>query len=228
MLTGQYIDEDIASGAFYASYLHCQSTGASGSRNLSGVAGDPISDGTSLALVGTGCANNGLLSPSQILPVSGGVGFYNYSTGGVGAVRYDNGTYRTAYFAFALEAACGLLGSTHQSVVVQGVMEWFGATYNDVESPSAPIAPDGFALRQNYPNPFNPVTNITFEVPRTMHAALRVFDLLGRQVAVLVNGQVPAGSHTVSFNGSGLASGVYLAQFVAGDFTATRRLLLLK
>jgi subtilisin family serine protease len=228
LLVGQYIDEDISSSAFYANYLHCQSGGAAGSRNLSGVTGDPISDGTSLLLAGGGCGGNGLFSPSQIVPVNGGVGFYNYSVGGAGAVRYDNGTYNTAYFAFALEAACGLQNTTHHSVVVQRVLEWFGATYNDVEPSVSRAMPEGFALKQNYPNPFNPTTNITFEVPRTMQATLRIFDLLGRQVAMLVNGPVAAGSHTVTFDGSGLSSGVYLAQFVAGDFSATQRLVLLK
>jgi hypothetical protein len=228
LLVGQYIDEDISSSAFYANYLHCQSGSAAGNRNLSGVTGDPISDGTSLMLVGTACGGNGLLSPSQIVPVNGGVGFYNYSVGGAGAVRYDNGTYRTAYFAFALEAACGLLNTTHHSVIVRRVMEWFGATHNDAEPPVGRAIPEGFALKPNYPNPFNPTTNITFEVPRTMQATLRIFDTLGRQVAVLVNGQVPVGSHTVTFDGSNLASGVYLAQLVAGDFSATQRLVLLK
>jgi hypothetical protein len=228
LLAGQYIDEDISASAFYANYLHCQSGGAAGNRNLSGVAGDPISDGTSLMLVGPSCGGNGLFSPSQIVPVNGGVGFYNFSTGGAGAVRYQNDTYRIAYFAFALEAACGLQNTTHHSVVIDRVMQWFGATYNDVEPPVGRAVPEGFALKQSYPNPFNPVTNITFEVPRSMRATLRVYDLLGRQAAVLVNGQVPAGSHTVTFDGSNLASGVYLAQLVAGDFSATQRLVLLK
>jgi hypothetical protein len=228
LLVGQYLDEDISSSDFYGNYLHCQSGSAAGNRNLSGVTGDPISDGTSLLLVGSGCGGNGLFSPSQIVPVSGGVGFYGYTNGGMGAVHYDNGTYRTAYFSFALEAACGLVSTTHYSLVVRRVMEWFGATYNDVEPPVGRAIPEGFALKPNYPNPFNPTTSLTFEVPRTMQAALRIFDTLGRQVAVLVNGQVPAGSHTLTFDGSNLASGVYLAQLVAGDFSATQRLVLLK
>jgi len=228
LLAGQNIDEDISTDPFYANYLHCQSGSAAGYRSLNGVDGDPISDSTSLLLSGGGCGGNGTLSPSQIVPVNGGVGFYTYSTGGTGAVRYDNGTFRTAYFAFALEAACGQLNTTHHRVVIDRVMQWFGATYDDVEPPLGRAMPEGFALNQNYPNPFNPTTNITFEVPRSSRVTLRVFDMLGRQVAVLVNGQVPAGSHTVTFDGSDLASGVYLAQLVAGDFTATRRLVLLK
>jgi subtilisin family serine protease len=228
MLVGQNIDEDISASTFYSDYLHCQSGGAAGYRNLNGVSGDPISDGTSLLLMGGGCGGNGLLSPSQIVPINGGVGFYDYSTGGTGAVRFENGTYRTAYFAFALEAACGMLNTTHHSVVVQRVMQWFGATYNDVQPPVSRAMPVGFALQQNYPNPFNPTTRIVFNLPRSMRATLRVFDTLGRQVAVLVNGQMPAGAHTVTFDGSQLASGIYLAQLVAGDFTATQRMVLLK
>ena len=88
--------------------------------------------------------------------------------------------------------------------------------------------PTQFALRQNYPNPFNPSTTIKYELPRSSEVRLSVYDMLGREVAILVNERMNAGVHEVKFDGSGLASGVYLYRMWAGEFVATKRLLLLK
>jgi len=90
--------------------------------------------------------------------------------------------------------------------------------------------PSTFGLDQNYPNPFNPSTKIGFGVSGlgSSWVKLAVYDLLGREVAVLVNEKKEPGSYSVQFNGSRLASGVYLYRIQAGDFVATKRLLLLK
>ncbi|MCU7521175.1 MAG: DNRLRE domain-containing protein [Ignavibacteria bacterium] len=88
--------------------------------------------------------------------------------------------------------------------------------------------PRNFALRQNYPNPFNPSSKITFSVPVAGHVKLKVFNILGNEVAVLVNGYKAAGSYTVEFNGAGLPSGVYFYRMEAGRFTDTRKLILAK
>jgi hypothetical protein len=92
---------------------------------------------------------------------------------------------------------------------------------------SAPI-PTGFSLMQNYPNPFNPVTVVGYQLPAVSDVRLGVYDLLGREVAVLVNEKEAAGTHEVKFDGSGLASGVYLYRLTAGDFIQTRKLVLLR
>jgi hypothetical protein len=88
--------------------------------------------------------------------------------------------------------------------------------------------PTACSLHQNYPNPFNSSTTILFDVPRSGDVLLRVFDLLGREVAILKDGLVEAGSHRTTFNGSNLASGIYFVQLDAGKFTQTRKLMLLK
>jgi phosphatidylserine/phosphatidylglycerophosphate/cardiolipin synthase-like enzyme len=85
-----------------------------------------------------------------------------------------------------------------------------------------------YSLYQNYPNPFNPVTTIRFEVPISQHVELSVFDMLGREVKVLYNDIAPPGIVTVDFNGEGLASGVYFYRIKTQDFTASKKLLLLK
>ena len=89
-------------------------------------------------------------------------------------------------------------------------------------------APSQLRLEQNYPNPFNPTTEIRYQVTGDRDVRLAVYDLLGREVAVLVNGRVSSGTHEVRFHASGLASGVYFYRLTAGDFVATKRLLLLK
>jgi hypothetical protein len=85
-----------------------------------------------------------------------------------------------------------------------------------------------FQISQNYPNPFNPSTTITYELPIESRVTLRIFDLLGREVATLVDEQQKAGFKSVAWSATGFASGVYFYRLQAGDYTATRKLLLLK
>jgi hypothetical protein len=88
--------------------------------------------------------------------------------------------------------------------------------------------PAAFALEQNYPNPFNPSTTIKYELPKSSMVRLIVYDMLGREVSVLVNERKDAGIHDVHFDGSGLSTGVYLYRMQAEDVTQSRRLILLK
>jgi len=88
--------------------------------------------------------------------------------------------------------------------------------------------PSTFALEQNYPNPFNPTTNITYSLANSSVVTLKVYDVLGREVAVLVNKIENAGAHTVSFNGSGLSSGIYFYKLEAGSNHLVKKLMLLK
>jgi hypothetical protein len=94
--------------------------------------------------------------------------------------------------------------------------------------PHANPLPATYTLHQNYPNPFNPSTQIAYELPKSGHVSLRVFDILGREAVTLVDGVQPAGVHSVNFNGSSLASGIYFCQLRAGAFAATRKIVLLK
>jgi hypothetical protein len=105
------------------------------------------------------------------------------------------------------------------------------AGFTPVLSVAEGNSPNEFELHQNFPNPFNPATTIQFSIPvGTGHAPslLKVYDVLGRDVATLVNEVKPAGTYTVHFDAPNLSSGVYYYRLSAGSFTATRKMLLTK
>ncbi|MFQ3598821.1 MAG: T9SS type A sorting domain-containing protein, partial [Chloroherpetonaceae bacterium] len=85
-----------------------------------------------------------------------------------------------------------------------------------------------FELAQNYPNPFNPTTTIRYQIPTAETVSLKVYDVLGKEVATLVNGRQEAGSYNVPFNAAGLSSGVYFYRLQAGGFVETKKMLLVK
>ncbi len=90
------------------------------------------------------------------------------------------------------------------------------------------VKPKKFLLEQNYPNPFNPSTTIRYELPKTDFATLKIFDLLGREIAIVVNEEQNAGSHSVEFSTMTLSSGMYFYTLHVGNFTTTKRMMLLK
>jgi hypothetical protein len=88
--------------------------------------------------------------------------------------------------------------------------------------------PGEYSLEQNYPNPFNPSTTIEYSLPQNGFVTLKVFNVLGKEVATLVNGQNEAGKHTINFDASALNSGVYFYKIKSGNFTETKKMILLK
>jgi hypothetical protein len=88
--------------------------------------------------------------------------------------------------------------------------------------------PESFALHQNYPNPFNPRTTISFDVAQPTEVRLKVFDILGREVATLVDGDLASGFHHVVFDASRLASGMYIYRIEMGDYRGFRTMVLIR
>lgn len=101
-----------------------------------------------------------------------------------------------------------------------------GVIVSGIEDDAAPGVVTDFSLAQNYPNPFNPTTNIRYSIPKSANVRLSVFNLLGQEVATLVNQQQTAGSHTIEFDGRNLTSGIYFYQIEAGEFRQVRKMLL--
>jgi hypothetical protein len=88
--------------------------------------------------------------------------------------------------------------------------------------------PSAFALDQNYPNPFNPATTFSFQLPSAQFVSLTLYDILGKEVKRVLNQEMVPGRHTISWNASGMPSGIYFYRLTAGGFTQTRKLMLLK
>lgn len=97
-----------------------------------------------------------------------------------------------------------------------------------VSSEVQPEIVSEFSLHQNYPNPFNPTTNITYELPKQSAVNLTVFNMLGQEVAVLVNGVQTPGKHTITFDATALSSGMYFYKLTAGNTVLNRKMVLLK
>ncbi len=96
-----------------------------------------------------------------------------------------------------------------------------------------PEFPTSYALGQNYPNPFNPTTAVNYQIPMTKsqpatHTTLKIYNVLGQEVAVLVDEVKEPGYYSVTWDASEMASGVYFYRLTAGSFTATRSMMLLK
>jgi hypothetical protein len=95
-------------------------------------------------------------------------------------------------------------------------------------NPASNEIPDAYALSQNYPNPFNPATKINFSIPKDGFVSLKVFDMLGREVATLVNGKISTGSYSVDFDGSRFSSGTYFYRLESEGFSDVKKMILVK
>ncbi len=108
------------------------------------------------------------------------------------------------------------------------IEKWDGFNDTTTDVSGGLSVPTEFKLEQNYPNPFNPATIIKFSVPQMERVNLKVYDLLGREVATLVNEEKAPGSYEVKFDGSNLASGTYFYRLQAGDFVQVKKMMLMK
>ena len=120
---------------------------------------------------------------------------------------------------------------TGSNIVMWAVRTEGGISRSEIPVGIAPVSnntPSKYNLMQNYPNPFNPSTKIRLDIPNSGNVKLVVFDELGREIAVLVDNRLDAGSYTADFNGASLSSGIYFYRLIASDFTMTRKMILSK
>ncbi|MCC6864592.1 MAG: aryl-sulfate sulfotransferase [Ignavibacteria bacterium] len=116
----------------------------------------------------------------------------------------------------------------------QGVFSYRAFKYPWKENPNSEILPQNFSLLQNYPNPFNPVTNIKFTVPKleqeisTVNVTIKIYDITGKLVKNLLNDNFSAGTYTVKFDGANLPSNVYFYVLKSGNYTETKKMVMVK
>ncbi|HTY57419.1 MAG TPA: T9SS type A sorting domain-containing protein [Bacteroidota bacterium] len=179
-------------------------------------------------------------------PLSGDSFFANFlaqkGTSGVGSASYVNSAAQSVYKEFVANVLYpgsdipdnGIISF---SIIGAGGFPHVGSTFLVEDLSFGPATgvndrPDGtpkaFRLEQNYPNPFNPTTNIVYDVPEQSHVKMTVIDLLGREVAVVVDEVQPAGRYKAVFNASALTTGTYFYRLTAGTSVQTRKFLLLK
>ncbi|HEX2962555.1 MAG TPA: Ig-like domain-containing protein [Ignavibacteriales bacterium] len=101
-------------------------------------------------------------------------------------------------------------------------------TYVGVEKEEGTAKPSSYSLAQNFPNPFNPSTSLSYQLPENSFVSLKVFDLLGREVATLVNQEQTTGKYRVEFNAGNIPSGIYIYMLKAGNYKETKKMMLLK
>ncbi|MFI5407574.1 MAG: T9SS type A sorting domain-containing protein, partial [Nitrososphaerales archaeon] len=145
------------------------------------------------------------------------------------AGNHNSSTYYNKFWEIAKNFTIGLFQKASYRIACVIYTEWVdagGSTTNIYEDKND--LPSGFSLSQNYPNPFNPVTNIQYVVDSRQSVTLKVYDLLGNEVAVLVNEVKPAGKYEVEFSAIILPSGIYFYRLQAGDFIETKKMILLK
>ena len=129
----------------------------------------------------------------------------------------------TVYLAFAIgDSLDGLQNSIQEAVQKHQMI-------TDISTKQKGQLPKSYALYQNYPNPFNPNTTIEFDLPKTAEVTLKIFNILGEEVATLVSDRLSAGSYSYEWTRTGgIASGVYLYRLQAGDYVETRKMVLLR
>lgn len=246
LFTHDYSNEVLTAGDFAYDYLGMQqgiSDPDYGDREFSGHTGDPIGGNFSGGIniypesisfnawfTGDQYASDwqDLLKPNDVAFPT----FYNsyYDTDNFNsAIRYSNGTFATAFFAFSIETA----SDVDFEGVLQATLDWL-----QQQNPTAIENPDNnvpltFVLEQNYPNPFNPNTTINFSIPGVSNVKIEVFNNLGQRIKTLVNKSYTSGSYSTSWKGldnnnNNVASGIYYYKMSTGDHFEFKKMLLIK
>ncbi len=222
MLTGRGIVPDLAGNDFFENVLHARDAGLTGTVVMVGV--DPLLEGLTFFITGDGSNND-------VLETDGGAGTADllvYSGGSTAsAIKYD-GDYKCCVFGFGFEdVQTGSPIFAEPSELLGPLMAWFTGIPGVKDEPQSNKSLS-FSISGCYPNPFNPTTVISFQLPVASLVKLDVFDVNGRNVGARLPRPYMTGQHQITFDGSGLSSGIYIYRLTAGNYTASGKILLLK
>ncbi len=210
---------------FYHNYLHAdfvQDT-ADGGYYIYGIPDDPIGDGIVFVLRNTVHERSADQIDAYDADATPFLQAGTSETIFVG-LKSEAADYRVVYSSIGLEQMPAEVRDTVTARSIRWLMENVVVGNN----PGSDISPVSFSLEQNYPNPFNPTTKIKYSIPAASKTKLVVYDVLGNEVAVLFNGEKPAGIFEVNFNAASLSSGVYFYKLQSGSFVQTRKMIVLK
>jgi len=151
-----------------------------------------------------------------------------------GALKYENGTYKVVFFAFPFEA---IPTQADRTTLLSSILGWLDISVGTPDNEHPVPIPKSFSLYQNYPNPFNPTTTIRYTIPaisdQQSAVSLKIYNILGQEVRIIVNKKQVPGYYSVSWDGRDskgkeVSSGIYLYRLDAGDYKDVRKMLLIK
>jgi hypothetical protein len=232
-ISSQNLGEEIGGTPFYSNYLKASFDLANADNNvLFGVSGDEVTDGIDIVIQGSNGAGNAD-SEDKISPLPGADSIFTYMTAlGNGGIKYDAGTYRMVYFGFPFEAIHGAGSFASRDTVMYRVLFWLDPPTVGLEEENSEYRTRNieFRLNQNTPNPFSKLTAISYQLKAASHTTLELYDVTGRLVETLVDEVQEPGVYQIEWdsNPNRVASGIYFYRLTSGEFTATRKLILLK
>jgi len=219
---------------FFTNYLHSSYVLREHTASIAqGITGDPITDGLGMmTLVGGTGANTINHSLGHYANQINAEGMYNSNilsfwlkpNDYAGIRAYHGVSGKVVFTTFGFET---IALAERRELFAERIMDWLNIPVS-VEDNQSDLLPASFELQQNYPNPFNPGTVIEYEISNTTLVSIKVYDVIGREVTVLVNESKQPGIYQVSFDGENLASGVYFYKMIAGDFSSVKKMNLLK
>jgi len=224
-----YLSSRTGATTFTSDYLHIASwSNNTGGFIMTGVAGDPISDGMSLGITGGPFSVSG----SESVELNASADGIFTAANGIKALKAAGRGHRVVFMSFPFECVkTAAADPNNQRTLMNRILHWFGPIPTGV--PETPPVTK-LALRQNFPNPFNPTTTVAFTVPADAgRVTLAVHNVNGRAVRTLVDGDLAAGPHAIAWDGTddggrALASGVYFARLSGAGETRTTKMALLK
>ncbi|MCW8803919.1 MAG: T9SS type A sorting domain-containing protein [Ignavibacteriaceae bacterium] len=219
---------------FFTNYLHSSYILRQHSALITqGISGDPITDGLGMTNLagGTGANTINHLEGHYANQISAEgnnsaniLSFWLKPDEHPGIRALHGTSSKVVFTAFGFET---IALAERRALFAERILDWLDIPVSVGDNQSE-LLPASFELMQNYPNPFNPGTVIEYEIPNTTLVSIKVYDLIGREVAVLVNEVKQPGVYRVSFDGEYLASGVYFYKMIAGDFSVVKKMNLLK
>lgn len=192
-----------------------------------------VDGGTSWSTITNSVLDN--LAPSGLQYIPGSVSTYVVTGGRASTMRgfgvsHDAGetwtlldTLGNVYISFASDIRGW--GSQFGSNMLYS---YVGPRITNIQEEVIDLVPTGYSITQNYPNPFNPVTTIRYSIPTPSKVVIKIFDILGNEIAILMDKEKHVGTYELTWNAANLPSGVYFYRLTAGDFIATKKMVLLK